>query len=137
MARPEATPSSPATTPAHTAAESLVFTRPAAPQAPAAPPSVASAAPSTVPRTQREAPDSAPALADLPAEQRRDIPPVAISAHFYSPQRERSLVSINGRSLHEGDEVAPDLKLEQITPRGVVLNYKGQRFQLAATTFRP
>jgi general secretion pathway protein B len=122
--------------PAHTAAESLVFTRPAGSQAASPPPSVASAAPSSAPRPAASA-DAAPAFADLPAEQRRDIPPVAISAHFYSPQRERSLVSINGRSLHEGDEVAPDLKLEQITPRGVVLSYKGQRFQLAATTFRP
>ncbi|NCN23775.1 MAG: general secretion pathway protein GspB, partial [Gallionella sp.] len=33
------------------------------------------------------------------------------------------------QTLHEGEIVVPGLKLEQITPEGVVLSYKGYRFQ--------
>ena len=40
-----------------------------------------------------------------------------------------SIVSINSRMLKEGESLAPGLRLEQITPDGVILSYKGYRFQ--------
>ena len=69
---------------------------------------------------------------ELPADVRQQVPPLVLSVHLYSVQRERSLVSINGQSLREGDALSADLKLERITPSGVVMNYKGTRFQLGA-----
>jgi general secretion pathway protein B len=36
---------------------------------------------------------------------------------------------INETMLRQGDSIAPGLRLEQITPDGVVLGYKGYRFQ--------
>ena len=38
------------------------------------------------------------------------------------------MVGINNRMLHEGDTVEPGLVLEQITPEGMVLSFKGYRF---------
>ena len=38
------------------------------------------------------------------------------------------LVGINDRMLREGDSVEPGLVLEQITPDGMILSYKGYRF---------
>lgn len=76
-----------------------------------------------------------PALSDLPDEVRRDIPPFTLSVHFFSEQHERSLVSLNGVNLHEGDPIAPDFKLEKITPNGVVMNFKGTRFQYGAKSW--
>jgi general secretion pathway protein B len=69
-----------------------------------------------------------PRRSDLPPAIRQEIPPLAISVHFYSGQRENSLVSINGRSLREGEEIAPDLKVERITPEGVIFAFKGYQF---------
>ena len=69
-----------------------------------------------------------PRRSDLPPAIRQEIPPLAISVHFYSSQRENSLVSINGRSLRGGEEAAPDLRVEQITVDGVIFSYKGYRF---------
>ena len=74
------------------------------------------------------APAAPPSLAELPLAVRRDLPPMSIMVHAYSAQPADRLVGINNKLLHEGDEIAPGLRLEEITPDGMVLNYKGQRF---------
>ena len=48
--------------------------------------------------------------------------------HLYSGKPKDRLVGINDRTLREGDSVEPGLVLEQITPDGMVLSYKGYRF---------
>ena len=67
-------------------------------------------------------------MADLPVAIQQQLPAMSISVHAYSGKPDERLVGINGRLLHEGDEVAPGLKLEQITPDGMILSYKGYRF---------
>lgn len=51
-----------------------------------------------------------------------------IQLHSYSNKSTNSIVSINSRMMKEGDSLVPGLKLEQITPDGVILSFKGYRF---------
>ena len=78
--------------------------------------------------------DSAPAqnvisLAELPLALQQELPPMTISVHAYSGNPRDRMVGINNRMLREGDNVAPGLKLEQITPEGIILGYKGYNFR--------
>jgi general secretion pathway protein B len=52
-----------------------------------------------------------------------------VQFHAYSDTPKNRLVGINSRILHEGESVTPELKLEQITPEGVILSYKGYRIE--------
>jgi general secretion pathway protein B len=75
------------------------------------------------------APERSPVpFAELPASIQRDIPKLAILFHLYSRNPKERLVGINDRTLHEGDTVAPGLVVDEITPDGMVLSYKGYRF---------
>jgi len=68
-------------------------------------------------------------LAELPVAVQQDLPPLSVSVHAYSAKAGDRLVGINNRLLHEGEDVAPGLKLEQITPDGMILSYKGYTFR--------
>ena len=69
------------------------------------------------------------AFAELPASIQQEIPSLQISAHAYSPIPKDRLIGINDRVLREGEHAAPGLLLEQITPDGMILSYKGYRFR--------
>ena len=71
-------------------------------------------------------------MSDLPASIRQGLPPMPVAVHAYSSKPADRLVSINGRLLHEGDELAAGLRLEQITPEGMVFSYRGYRFGRSA-----
>ena len=68
-------------------------------------------------------------FADLPLAIQQEIPEMKIQLHSYSNKSVNSIVSINSRMMKEGDSLAPGLRLEQITPDGVIFSYKGYRFQ--------
>ncbi|HJV73357.1 MAG TPA: general secretion pathway protein GspB [Noviherbaspirillum sp.] len=68
-------------------------------------------------------------LHDLPEQIRREIPAFTIGGYIYSGNRADRSVLINNRLLREGDNIAPGLVLEQMTPNGVVLSYKGHRYR--------
>jgi general secretion pathway protein B len=68
-------------------------------------------------------------MAELPVAIQQELPPMSISVHAYSGNASQRLVDINGRLLHEGADVAPGLRLEQITPEGMILSYKGYTFR--------
>lgn len=70
-----------------------------------------------------------PTLNELPPAVRQEIPTISISFHAYSSDPKERRVMINGRMAEAGESVAPDLRLEQITPGGVILDYRGFRFQ--------
>ena len=87
------------------------------------PPLAASApAPASVPRL--------PTLAELPEALRRDLPALGLGGSVYAEQASQRMVIINGQVFHEGDRVAPELLLQQIRLRSVLLDYRGQRFEL-------
>ncbi len=78
--------------------------------------------------------DSAPAqnvisMAELPLALQQELPPMTISVHAYSGNPRDRMVGINNRMLREGDNVVPGLKLEQITPEGMIFGYKGYSFR--------
>jgi general secretion pathway protein B len=72
------------------------------------------------------------AMAELPPSIRRQLPPLQVAVHAYSGTAHDRLVSINGRMLREGELLAPDLRLEQITPEGMVFAFRGYRFRREA-----
>ena len=65
----------------------------------------------------------------LPTSIREEVSKITISVHAYSNTPGKRLVGIGRRILHEGDYVQPGLKLEEITPDGMILGYKGYRFR--------
>jgi len=65
---------------------------------------------------------------ELPPAIQQEIPKINISAHFYDSDPSARIVSIHGNVIHEGQDVAAGLRLERITPDGVILNYRDYRF---------
>ena len=68
-------------------------------------------------------------LQDLPAQIQREVPALTVGGYIYSGNKADRSVLINNRLLREGDEAAPGLVLEKMTPSGMVLNYKGYRYR--------
>jgi len=67
-------------------------------------------------------------MAELPLSIQQEIPSMSISLHAYSSKPKDRIVSINDRLLREGEYPASGLRLEQITPDGMIVSYKGYRF---------
>ncbi len=112
-------PATPAAAPPPTAGANA--TKPAASPAGAAPkPPVAS----------RPAPAAPPlpTVWDLPYSTRKDIPELELSMHVYSDQAADRFVVIKGERQVEGDDLGEGVMLREITPDGMVLEFKGQRF---------
>jgi general secretion pathway protein B len=68
-------------------------------------------------------------MAELPLSVRQELPAMTISVHAYSGNPGARLVGIDNRILREGEYVVPGLKLEQITPDGMIFGYKGYSFR--------
>ena len=68
-------------------------------------------------------------LGELPLSILQDLPSMQISLHLHSTKPANRFVSINNQMLQEGAYPAPGLKLEQITPDGMVFSFKGYRFR--------
>ena len=94
-----------------------------------------SAATTPAPRTEganATAPESrTPTLSELPDEVRRALPSLAVSGNMYSDRPENRMVIINGQLLRENDALTPELTLEEIRRKSVVLRYRGQRFEVS------
>ena len=69
------------------------------------------------------------ALQDLPPQVQREIPSITVGGYIYSGNKADRSVLINNRLLREGDEAAPGLVVEKMTPSGMVLSYKGYRYR--------
>ena len=69
------------------------------------------------------------AWSELPAAIQQELPALNITVHAYSARPADRMVGINNSMLREGASVAPGLKLDEITPDGMVLSYKGYRFK--------
>ncbi len=95
--------------------------------------SPAAARPSLSASAPPSAPSSAsrwPTLAELPETLRRELPVLALGGSVYAEQASQRMVIINGQVLREGDRLAPELLLQQIRLKSVLLDYRGQRFEL-------
>ncbi len=60
------------------------------------------------------------------------LPAMQLNLHVYDDVPAGRYVLLNGRRLREGDELSDGIRVERITPRGVVLNASGRRFLLPA-----
>ena len=92
---------------------------------PAAPPAAARAASASPAAAQR-----LPTLAELPEATRRALPALAVGGSMYADQAPLRIVILNGQVVHEGDRLAPELLVQQIRLKSVVLNFKGQVFEI-------
>ncbi|MEO8718078.1 MAG: general secretion pathway protein GspB [Burkholderiales bacterium] len=136
---PEPAPSQPAPVPPEPAPKSKPQARipsaaPAAPRQAATEVSRKALEPVPEQRANTGAAAVAPAqtamsMAELPVAIQQELPAMSITVHAYSAKPADRLVGINNRLLREGNEVAPGLKLERITPDGMILNYKGYSFR--------
>jgi general secretion pathway protein B len=70
------------------------------------------------------------ALEELPETVKKGLPGFKISTHVYGNDSESRLIRINDKTLQEGQEVAPGIKVEEIIQSGAVLNYQGYRFRI-------
>ena len=75
------------------------------------------------------APAPAQRVSELPLAIQQELPPLSIAMHAYSSQPKDRLVSVDGRLLRESDYLTPELRLEQITPDGMIFTYRGYRFR--------
>lgn len=61
----------------------------------------------------------------------RDSIPMSISMLVYSKQPDKRWANIDGSRVREGEQMPSGLRVEEITPDGVVFNYQGHSFYKA------
>ena len=74
----------------------------------------------------------APFVADLSQQTKNAIPTVYYQRHEYSGNPRESVVYLNGKSLKVGDSPVAGMKVKEILPDSVVLDYRGTEFRLRA-----
>jgi general secretion pathway protein B len=67
---------------------------------------------------------------ELPDNLRRQMPTLAISGAIYSDSPAEWTLIVNDQVLSKGSQVAPDLRLEDISATSATFNFKGQRFRV-------
>lgn len=66
--------------------------------------------------------------AELPPQIRAQLPAsVNLTLHYFSSNAANRMVRINGKNLHQGDELQVGVSVDEITPDGVVLLVPGYR----------
>jgi general secretion pathway protein B len=77
---------------------------------------------------------AAPAGDNLPTADevaaRGGVPELHLDLHVYSPTPQQRFIFVNSRKYREGETLQEGPVVEQITPDGAVLDYRGTRFKL-------
>jgi general secretion pathway protein B len=73
---------------------------------------------------------SIPYLNELPASLKIALPPIRMTSHLY--RGNSRLVSVNGKIMSEGVSIGEGLFLDEITPEGAIMSFRGQRFRVRA-----
>jgi general secretion pathway protein B len=71
-----------------------------------------------------------PTYQDAAAEPGANLPELRLDLHDYSPRPEDRFVFLNMTKLREGDSLPQGVRVESITPDGVILSYRGTKFVL-------
>lgn len=82
-----------------------------------------------IPATQPDV----PFLSELPVELQDMLPKLSYAGHAYSVTPEERMIIINNSIRREGEKIAPDLRLTEITWEGVIFKFKGTKFQVVTT----
>jgi general secretion pathway protein B len=70
-------------------------------------------------------------LAELPADQRRQLPPLVVGGSVWSEQVSARFVVLDGQVLREGDAAAPGLVLVKLAPRAATLRWRDMLLELS------
>jgi general secretion pathway protein B len=76
------------------------------------------------------APPSLPLLNDLPAAVQAEIPDLKYAGHTYSQNSNQRMIIINGKILREGNMIAPNIYLREITWEGLIIESNGTLFRV-------
>jgi len=71
------------------------------------------------------------AVSELPEDVRRSLPALPLGGAMYSKNAADRMLIVGGQVLHEGDTIAPDLKLEQIRLKSAVFRFKAYRYEVS------
>ena len=74
----------------------------------------------------------APFLSDMSQQTKDQIPTILYQRHDYSGNPAQSEVVLNGSTVKVGGNAASGVKLDEILPDSIVLNYRGTQFRLRA-----
>lgn len=74
--------------------------------------------------------DGVPLYQDWAATPGTHVPQLRLDLHVYAARPEERFAMINMKKVHEGDLLPEGVRVESITPEGVVLSYSGSRFLL-------
>jgi general secretion pathway protein B len=74
--------------------------------------------------------DGVPLYQDWAATPGTQVPQLRLDLHAYAARSEERFAMINMKKVHEGDLLPEGVRVESITPEGVILSYKGSRFLL-------
>ena len=80
----------------------------------------------------RLAEHSAPFISELSQRTKDTIPSIYYQQHDYSGRQNQSRVVLNGQELKAGGSPASGVKVKEILPDSVVLDYRGTEFRLRA-----
>jgi len=70
-------------------------------------------------------------LVDMPQWLQNSLPNIVFTMHIYASDG-AGWVTVNGRDRYEGDYIDRELLLSEILPQKVVLNFRGEKFTMAA-----
>lgn len=82
------------------------------------------------PSPSRPAPPRTVTMAQLSADQRRELPPMVIGGSIWSDNAANRFVIINGQVVREGESAAPGVALERIGPSSATLRWRELRVEL-------
>ncbi len=68
-------------------------------------------------------------IPELPPNIQQEIPEMSIAGYALSSNSKERSVGINGRLLQEGDYLKQGLRLEHISPEGLIFSYKNYHFR--------
>jgi hypothetical protein len=68
--------------------------------------------------------------ADAASSPDSHLPALRVDLHVYAAKPEERFVLINMHRLHEGESLPEGVRVESITPEGVVVSYQGAKFIL-------
>ncbi|MDP4944287.1 MAG: general secretion pathway protein GspB, partial [Alishewanella sp.] len=80
--------------------------------------------------TTHSAPAQDIAMLDLTLQ--RQLPKLRFEAHVFATQPAQRWVKVNGKSLQEGQWITADVRLREITPQYVLLEFGQQLFSMRA-----
>lgn len=71
-----------------------------------------------------------PTVDRLPPAIANQLPPLRLDLHVYATRATDRFVMVNMQRLREGDATPDGVRVEEITPTGAVMSFRGTRFQL-------